>query len=139
LSDNARFGIYALMWIEPPHFSTCLALGNNVSTRISKYVLIVYATMLTVGSLQRSRPAGIHSNELLHRLLHFAAFGLLGWLAMSAFPGHRALIWAIISCILFGGVLEFLEAWESNIPIEWRDVSDDAIAIVTTAVLRRTR
>ena len=82
---------------------------------------------------------GVHSNELLHRPLHFAAFGFLAWLAMSAFPGHRALIWVILSCIVFGGVLEFLEASESHMPVEWNDVYDDAIGIVMTAVLRRTR
>jgi len=110
-----------------------------VSTRIYKYLLVVYAAILTFGSLQPVRPMGVHSNILLHRLLHLAAFGFLAWLATSAFPGHRALIWAALGCIVFGGVLEFLEASESHMPIEWNDVYDDAIGIVMTAVLRRTR
>jgi hypothetical protein len=81
---------------------------------------------------------GVHSNELLHRLLHFAAFGFLAWLAMSAFPGHRFLTWVMLSCILFGGLLEFLEASEAHMPIEWNDIYDDAIGIVMTAALRRS-
>jgi hypothetical protein len=82
---------------------------------------------------------GVHSNELLHRLLHLVAFGCLAWLAMAAFPGHRSLILVIPSCILFGGMLELLQTSGSHMPMEWNDVYDDAIGIVMTAAFRRPR
>jgi VanZ family protein len=89
--------------------------------------------VLTIGSLQPERPT--HEHNALHRLFHFACFGILATLSRLVLKNQRSLLFIILACVILGVGLEFGQHLIYRIGIEWDDVRDDAIGAVAGAVV----
>jgi hypothetical protein len=65
-----------------------------------------------------------------HQIAHFLGFGALAFLATLGFrrSGRNSLEPAAAS-FLFGLVIEFLQHWQNQMPVEWPDVRDNAVGI----------
>ena len=107
-----------------------------MSQQSYKYAVMIYVAALTVGSLQPLRPSGLHDSGA-HQPLHFVCFAVLVLLARKAFPGQRSLVWIVFAAICVGATLEFLEHWEFQEAIEWRDIGDDAVGAAVSGLLCR--
>ncbi len=103
--------------------------------RTYRRAVLLWAAALLIGSLQPIRPVHIHFG-LVHHLVHFLGFGVLAFLATAGFGNpFRFSWWPAAASFLFGLTIEILQHWQYRIPLEWRDVRDNAIGIVTFAAI----
>jgi hypothetical protein len=94
-----------------------------------------WGAALLIGSLQPGRPGNIHFG-ILHLVAHLLSFGVLGFLATSAFAPTDQISWTPAACVfLFGFAIEFFQHWHNAMSIEWPDVADDGIGILASVAL----
>jgi hypothetical protein len=99
--------------------------------RTYRRAALLWGAALLIGSLQPIRPAHIHFG-FAHHLLHFIGFGILAFLAAAGFGNPVRFSWRpAAASFLFGLAIELLQHWQYSIPMEWRDVRDNAIGILT--------
>lgn len=107
---------------------------NLLSRPVLLALWIVLVAFLIVGSLQPARPAFVH---LAHREIHWLGFGGSALLLFCLSRTPRREILGASATVLLGLSLEFLQHLIGRNPIEWRDVSDDALAILAFLALYR--
>ena len=94
----------------------------------------VWLTLLIVGSLQPARPGLVTG---VHREIHWLGFGGAALLLFCLSRTRSREILAASATLLLGLSLEFLQHLIGRNPIEWRDVSDDGLAILAIFVVYR--
>jgi hypothetical protein len=94
-----------------------------------RWLLIGYATALTILSLQSSRPRIVSHSSPLHGLFHILAFGTLCILATREVTGRRWELWIAFGCFLFCLGIETAQHLLGSHSMEWNDVVDDGIGI----------
>jgi len=95
--------------------------------RVLLRVTQVWLLVLIVGSLQPARPGVVVG---LHREIHWLAFAGAAFLLFSLSLNRRQQIHCATALFLLGLSLEFLQHQIYRNPMEWRDVRDDALAIL---------
>jgi hypothetical protein len=93
------------------------------------WILLVIA-----GSLQPSRPGVVLG---LHREIHWAAFAGAAFLLLLVSRSRGQELCSAIGMCLLGLSLEFGQHLLYGKAMEWRDVADDAVAILAAVVLYR--
>jgi hypothetical protein len=94
----------------------------------------VWILLLIVGSLNPARPALVVG---LHREIHWMAFGGAAFLLLLLSRNRRQEIRSVIAVFLLGLSLETLQHLIYRNTMEWRDVRDNALAILVTFALYR--
>jgi hypothetical protein len=90
--------------------------------------------VLIVGSLQPARPAFVHA---VHRGIHWLGFGGSALLLYCLSRTPRQEILGAFATVLLGLSLEFLQHRIGHNSMEWRDVADDALAVLAFFALYR--
>ena len=94
----------------------------------------VWILLLIVGSLNPARPALVVG---LHREIHWLAFGGAAFLLLLLSRNRHQEIRSVIAVCLLGLSLEYLQHLIYRNAMEWRDVRDNALAILVALVLYR--
>jgi hypothetical protein len=94
----------------------------------------VWILVLIVGSLQPARPTPVLG---LHREIHWLAFAGASFLLLLLSRNRRWEVRNVIATFLLGLSLEYLQHLIYRNAMEWRDVRDDALAIVVAFALYR--
>jgi hypothetical protein len=94
----------------------------------------IWLSLLTVGSLQPARPGPV---KLLHRPVHYVAFGGAALLLLPLSRTRRREILGALAIFLLGFSLEIIQYLINRNYLEWRDVGDDGLAILLAFVLYR--
>jgi len=94
----------------------------------------VWLALLIAGSLQPARPGGFH---FIHREIHWLAFAGASLLLFLLSRTRTQETLRAIAILLLGFCLEFAQHLIYRNPVEWRDVRDDALAILLAFVLYR--
>jgi VanZ family protein len=107
------------------------ALVTVDSTRGPRHpwLLICYATVLAILSLQSKRSWIVSHSSPLHGLFHVLAFGTLCILATREVSDRRWGLWIAFACFLFGLGIETAQHLVGRHQMEWNDVVDDGIGI----------
>jgi len=91
-------------------------------------LLILGGAVFTVGCLVPNRwlPANLPNDKLMH----FAAFAVLGVLALSGAQSHaQALVW-MIGLSLAGGAIECLQQLVPDRGFSWRDIAANVAGVL---------
>jgi hypothetical protein len=94
----------------------------------------IWIFVLIAGSLQPSRPATV---SRFHRPLHWLAFAGAALLLLLLARTVRQEIAMISGLFAMGLTLEYLQHFMYRNAMEWHDVRDDLLAILTGLVLLR--
>jgi|HubBroStandDraft_6_1064221.scaffolds.fasta_scaffold287357_1 hypothetical protein len=109
-------------------------MENRVSrrSRIIFRITTAWLLLLIAGFLQPARPGPVLG---LHREIHWLAFGGATFLLLLLSQNRRQEIRSAIGAFLLGLSLEFMQHFIYRNPMEWRDVRDDAVAILVAFAL----
>jgi hypothetical protein len=105
-----------------------------ISRGVLRTVARVWLTLLIIGSLQPSRP-GIVAD--VHREIHWVAFGGAALLLLCLSQTRRQEIVRACTILVLGLSLEVLQHLANRNRMEWRDISDDGLAILAAFALYR--
>lgn len=94
----------------------------------------VWIAVLVAGSLQPARPATVIG---FHRQIHWVAFAGTALLLFALSKTRRREILVACTIFLLGVSLEVAQHLIYRNHVEWRDVTDDALAILAAYVLYR--
>jgi hypothetical protein len=97
-------------------------------------VATVWLALLIVGSLQPSRPGIVKG---FHREIHWAAFAGAAVLLFTLAATRGQKIVAASGIFLLGVSLEIAQNLLYRCGMEWRDIGDDALAILAAFILYR--
>ena|SRR5215831_866261 len=99
--------------------------------KVYRWTLWIYVALLTIGSLQRVRPGGVHGG-FIHFPGHIVCFAVLFLLSRAAFADHR---WeGFLACVFLGLTLETLQHIEYHITMEWLDVWADTLGVLIACI-----
>jgi len=104
--------------------------------RIVRVVALVWLLLVIVGSLQPARPSPIRP-FYVHELIHWGAFAGASFLLLLLSATRRQEIAAVIATCLLGLAIEYLQHIMYRNAIEWRDVTDDCLAILVSFAVYR--
>jgi hypothetical protein len=105
-----------------------------VSRAVVRAAAWVWIALLVAGSLQPGRPGAIKG---LHREIHWVAFTGAGLLVFALSKTRRREIMGAWTILLLGVSLEVAQHLIYRNHLEWRDIADDAVAILAAFVLYR--
>ena len=88
---------------------------------------VAWLTLLVVGALQPARPDFVKG---VHREIHWVAFAGAALLLIAVVRTRRQETVGVFTVFCLGLCLEILQHLLYRNPIEWRDVSDDGLAIM---------
>lgn len=95
--------------------------------QIIRRIALAWILLVIVGSLQPNRPGRV---QAIHRELHWAIFAVAASLLLLLARTRLQAIRRAVSALLLGVALEYLQHWIYHKATEWRDVGDDALAIL---------
>jgi hypothetical protein len=95
---------------------------------------LAWILLVIVGSLQPARPAAV---VIMHRGIHYVAFAGTSLLLLLLARNRRQEILAVVATCFLGFSLEFMQHFVYHNVMEWRDVRDDAVAILAAYALYR--
>jgi hypothetical protein len=93
-----------------------------------------WLTVLIVGSLQPARPRPVRA---LHRPIHYVAFAGVALLLFALSRTRRSEILGALAIFVLGFSLELLQHLVYRNPLEWRDITDGALAVLLALALYR--
>jgi hypothetical protein len=106
----------------------------TVSRAVVRAAAWMWIVLLVAGSLQPARPGAV---KALHREIHWVAFAGAALLLFALSKTRRREILAAWTIILLGVSLEVAQHLIYRNHLEWRDIGDDAVAILAAFVIYR--
>jgi len=105
-----------------------------ISPTALRFAVWVWLAFLIAGSVQPVRPDFVKTN---HRLTHYVAFAGAAVLLLWVSPSRRQEILRAGFAFLLGLSLELAQHLLYRNPVEWRDIVDDALAVLLVFTLHR--
>ena len=99
---------------------------------IALVICVVVGSLLPAGSPALNAIGKLHVND---KLLHFAAYLALSFLAVHVFPNRRKGIQAGASMFLLGVILEFGQHFSPGRSVELGDVIANGIGVISGLLL----
>jgi len=78
-------------------------------TRYSDWFALLWG--VTIGYLSLSPLSALPEIEVSDKLEHFAAYCLLGFLAVLARKSKHGMIWIVAAAVLYGGAIEIIQPY----------------------------
>ena len=107
---------------------------TTVSRTVLRIVTWIWLALVIVGSLQPARPGVVKGN---HRPTHYVAFAGAALLLFSLSCSRRQEIRGACTIFFLGFSLEVLQHLIYRNHLEWRDITDDGLAILLALALYR--
>jgi len=107
---------------------------RGVSRGALRIVAWVWISLLVAGSLQPARPGVVKG---LHREIHWVAFAGAALLLFALSKTRRREMLGAGAILLLGVSLEVAQHLIYRNHLEWRDIGDDAVAILAAFALYR--
>jgi len=95
---------------------------------------LVWFLLLIAGSLQPARPSLVRT---AHREIHYLAFAGGALLLFCLSQSRRQETLAAVATLMLGVCIETLQHIIYGNAMEWRDISDDGLAVLVALVLYR--
>jgi hypothetical protein len=113
--------------------------GKLKHPQILRRITLAWILLVVVGSLKTARLHAVVGPSYVgvHREIHWLAFGGTAFLLLLLCRNRRQEIRSVIATCLLGLSLEYSQHLIYHIAIEWRDVRDDAYAILVAFALYR--
>lgn len=105
-----------------------------VSRGVLRVLVSVWLALLIAGSLQPARPSIVIG---VHREIHWVAFAGAAFLLFSLSRSRRQEILRAGSIFFLGLSLEVVQHLANRNRMEWRDIADNALAILVALALYR--
>ena len=100
--------------------------------RYLRVITLLWFALLILGSIQSARPSAISP---FHSEIHWIAFGVGTGLLLLVSRRRLQQALSALAVLVLAVSIEFLQHLIYRSAIEWRDVRDDALAILATILL----